>query len=262
MNKILTYILTMAVAVSCGIRTNAQTPLPADSVPEVLSLISSDYKDWMTVEASGKLKTSMLPVTPSIKLFMKKGEAIRMSVRVALMGEVGRLEIDSDSILLVNKMKKVYCQESMDNLKSAYPDVITDIQNFLLGRIVIMGKGELSAEKGDCVELYHSPEGGYIVVPEDSLQPQGISYGYVTYPDGKTAALMLAAGDDMNLYAEYAYGINLDMDIQVIYREKEFGFNLAFDNYKWDVGGFPPFKIEDKYKRVSIQQFIQSSQSL
>lgn len=259
MKKFTVYILSVLILTLFAAESKAQNPLGKDSTGIVLKSISDNYGDWRTAETSGKLKSSLLPVSPTIKLFMQKGEILRMSVRAPLIGEVGRVEIDKDSITLINKMKKVYSKESLDGIRALYPGGLTDIQNFLLGRIVIWGKGEISDSLKNEVEVYRNTEGGYLLVPDADIQPNEFSYGYLTYPDGKTATMMLTDADNMNLIVNYNYGINFVLDLQMIVDNRQYDGTIELDNYKFDTtSGFKALVPDKKYKRVNLKQFMRS----
>lgn len=118
-----------------------------------LATILPAYTDWQTAEISGKLRMNKLPISPTIKIYMKKGEEISISVRASLLGEVGRIEIAGDSVIAVNKMKRVYCAESISGIKYDYPDLIADIQSLLLARAVVLRAGELSPLNADFLDF-------------------------------------------------------------------------------------------------------------
>lgn len=133
-----------------------------------LATILPAYTDWQTAEISGKLRMNKLPISPTIKIYMKKGEEISISVRASLLGEVGRIEIAGDSVIAVNKMKRVYCAESISGIKYDYPDLIADIQSLLLARAVVLRAGELSPLNADFLDFTPSQQ------PANQLPPPPI----------------------------------------------------------------------------------------
>ena len=54
-----------------------------------------------------------------------------------------RADVDTDSVLVVNKLAKTYAREPVQRLLEFYPYFIGDVQSLLLGRIIILGAGEL-----------------------------------------------------------------------------------------------------------------------
>lgn len=127
------FILTLLLMLAAGV-SSAMAQTPADSIDgrtEALNAILPNYIDWQTAAMSGKLRMKKLPVSPSVGIFMRRNETISISVGASLLGEVGRIDIEGDTLLAVNKMKRVYCKESLAGIKYDYPDIIGDIQSLL-----------------------------------------------------------------------------------------------------------------------------------
>ena len=64
------------------------------------------YSNWGSVELNGKFRCSLLPISATVKIYMKKDKEIMASVRAPFVGEVARVEVAEDSVLIVNKMKQ------------------------------------------------------------------------------------------------------------------------------------------------------------
>lgn len=87
------------------------------------------------------------------------------------MGEVGRAEIYADSLLVVNKMKKTYVAEPLTGFMANYPISLSDVQNLLLGRPVVVGEGLLSSGSPESIELFYENDGQLSMIPALENEP-------------------------------------------------------------------------------------------
>ncbi len=56
-------------------------------------------------------------------------------------------------MLVVNKLAKTYAREPVQRLLEFYPYFIGDVQSLLLGRIIILGAGELDLHNASMVKI-------------------------------------------------------------------------------------------------------------
>lgn len=244
-----------AVAPSDTVRAMADHSLEKK---EIVGKMASQYTHWTCVETSGKLKMSRLPVAATVKVWMLRGKSVKISLRAPFIGEVGRVEIARDSVLLVNKMKKCYCKESSANLLQIMPTAIDDIQNFLLGRMVIIGKGEFKEAMESEFDIYRRSE-NWMVVPGTETMPEQFGYGYLVGDNGLPLALMLEsqlADGGITLVFEREDG--LDIDFTLTLKDKEESGRLELNPYRNTNEAFASLKLTDKYRRVGLKQFLRS----
>lgn len=231
-----------------------------------LATILPAYTDWQTAEISGKLRMNKLPISPTIKIYMKKGEEISISIRASLLGEVGRIEIAGDSVIAVNKMKRVYCAESISGIKYDYPDLIADIQSLLLARAVVLRAGELSPLNADFLDftpLSSISPSWLLSYPKGRTEDDEFGYEYRINSQGQTERLLvdLSTGDhDFSLALDYTYpSSGFDMNISFSSDgSKKFNALVDFDNVKWDAKAPAPLNLGSRYTRLGIKQFIKS----
>ena len=231
-----------------------------------LATILPAYTDWQTAEISGKLRMNKLPISPTIKIYMKKGEEISISVRASLLGEVGRIEIAGDSVIAVNKMKRVYCTESISGIKYDYPDLIADIQSLLLARAVVLRAGELSPLNADFLDftpLSSISPSWLLSYPKGRTEDDEFGYEYRINAQGQTERLLidLSTGDhDFSLALDYTYpSSGFDMNISFSSDgSKKFNALVDFDNVKWEAKAPAPLNLGSRYTRLGIKQFIKS----
>lgn len=245
---------------------------------DALAAILPNYNEWETAEISGKLRMKSLPLSPTVKISMKKSEEISISVRASFLGEVGRIEISGDSVIAVNKMKHVYCAESISGIKYDYPDIISDIQSILLGRAVVLRAGELSESTAELLDFAR------IIENTDSLQnyaENGADMAWsLTFPKGRTESdefgytyrindaglvenlLVELSSADHELALDLAYyysgkGYDLNITFNQDYKQK-FDATIEFWETKWETSMPDPINLNSRYNRVGIKQFLRS----
>ncbi len=239
----------------------AQTPLTPEQRSEVIDSVSSRWNDWQTVSISGKFKMAGLPLSPSMKIYMERDSSVLISLRAPLMGEVGRAEIVGDTILVVNKMNKTYVEEPIEKTLAYYPGGISDIQDLLLGRIVVPGYGTLSPELADMMEIYASGEGTAAVVPCEAAMLPGFNYGYIVDADWLTDTLMVVPLEKPGVVVTLAYEyFAKGYDIEFAYESEKKNYRavLELDEPQWDGKGFDRIKLASKYKKLPFDKFIKS----
>ncbi|MCM1153405.1 MAG: DUF4292 domain-containing protein [Muribaculum sp.] len=257
MKRALLTILT-AISFICGL--SAQTPLDKAASEKLLEQVIADYSDWGRVELNGTVGSPALPISASLKIYMEKGKRTMISVRAPFAGEVARVEFSNDSVLIVNRLKRKYCRASTDVLQQIYPGVQTDLQSILLGRVTLMGRGQLRAVNFDKISVSKADDGSYILIPDSSLQPSGASYGYVVASDG-TPDNMVVLAPDYNVAVEVdydfhgsktgdkSYGLKLIADVN----DKSMEAELEFYAPRWGAQPMAPFVITDRYNETTLR---------
>lgn len=233
-----------------------------------LEAILPNYTNWETAELSGKLRMKKLPVSPTLKIFMKKGEEISISVRASLLGEVGRIEVIGDSVTAVNKMKRVYCSESISGIRYDYPDIIGDIQSLLLARIVALKAGELKAANSDFFDFEEITEENSdskwsLSFPRGHSEEDEFFYSYKVNSLGLINQLLLAASTsdhELSLSLDYAYP-GKGFDLYIVFNQdlkQKFDATVEFGETQWGAKSPAPLNLNSKYTRVGIKQFLKS----
>lgn len=220
-----------------------------------------EYAEWERVSISGKLRMQGLPLSPGIKIFMEKDSSIFISIKAPLMGEVGRLEITSDSLLIVNKMKKTFAQESLVDFMRYFPGTIRDIQELILGRIVMPGTGVLTPDNSALIEIIDNGEELFAVPAEEILIP-GIDYGYMIDEEFVPSVLLVLPDegrDDIAITLNYSFG-KKSYTLDFAYQEGTRGIEviLDLDEPEWSGTSPSPVKIDKKYRQLSLLDFMRS----
>lgn len=241
-------------------------PDPDDIRSGALGAILPRYNEWNTVRMNGNLRLKGLPISPSVRIFMERSKRISISVRVSLLGEVGRIEVSGDTVLGINKMKRTYCVESLKNLKYDYPDIIGDLQTLLLGRITIFQAGELNGINSDYVDFTLGDArtvGWFIDYPRGRVESDEFSYRYTIDPDGLITNLLAAVSMGANSYSlnlDYTYPTDgHDIDIRFIKDDRtKFTGTVCFGEPQWEAVPLEPIQINSRYTEMRISQFIKS----
>lgn len=246
---------------------------------KALDAVLRHYNNWETVEMTGKLRASGLPLNPTVKLYMAKGSEISVSVRAPFVGEAGRIEICGDTLTAVNRMKRVYCKESLRGILSGYPGFISDLQSLLLGRIVVLGSGELSFVNAALMEVSASEVATFGENPGWRFEQQGLgeivsglSLAYVVTASGRLSDLELnmevpQKDDDgengprgISVGLRYSYP-DSGFDISIVKGKGTLMGEVAmldFNSIKWKADRPAPLKLGDRFRQVGIKEFFRS----
>lgn len=241
--------------------TIAPAPLSFEEKKVVVDSIISHWNDWQRVSLSGKLKMRGLPLTPSVKIFMERDSSIMISLRAPFMGEVGRAEIVGDTLTIVNKMKKTYVRESLDSVLSHYPVALSSVQDMLLGRVIIPGFGVLSEGSEAVVEIFPEEESRFTLIPSEAYEIDGFNYGYLIDGMALPEVLMVvpAAKPEINVSMTYSfYDSGYDFTLTYQKDDKAISGTLQLSNPDWDGQSMDPIRIDDRYRKMDLSDFIKS----
>lgn len=250
MKKLFAFLIMLAICIGSGEAQNPYEP--------VIDSIVRSYIPWQSATFSGKIKTDKLPISATVKIYMEKDSLLQLSVRVPLLGEVGRLDINPRQVTAVNKYRRVFTQESTQKLLEIYPGLISDIQSLLLARIVVLGQGELRTSHSEIIEVEEDREGGWMLIPSTEEALLNYKYGYLVGEGGRTRALIATIPNKYSLELEYSYR-NGGMQIEIDFNEKGKHTNadIDFSSVKWGGSPMQSMKLVN-YKRVSVKEFLKS----
>lgn len=172
--------------------SQAQTPLEGKALNTAVKSITSDYTPWTTAGWSARLQGEMLPMSVTMKTYMRRDSLTLISLRAPLIGEVARIEIDNANLLIVNKYKKKYTKIDLTAYGEVPSKVHSSLQDILIGRVAVIGNGTLSESNSKEVDILQIPEQGYVIscMPADI----DISYGYGLNNSAQMLSLMAVKG--------------------------------------------------------------------
>lgn len=192
---------------------------------------------------------------------MEKNKFLQVSVRAPMLGEVGRLEVTPDTLVVANRMKKTYIKESLadSDLFSSHAkarSLLGQLQSLMLARVVIFGNGELGKKNSDKMNFYSDADGGWMMLPVAEMQNKLFDYGYLCYGDGRMKGFMadVAHGKFM-LSAEYSYPRDTQILLDAQTEGKQYGVTLMMQPVKFGGKGLDRFTGKG-YRRVTPREFI------
>lgn len=253
--------ILVALIISFVGQAKAQTPVPPESKQAVVDSIISPWQPWTKVAINGKLKMPGLPLSPNVKIFMECDSSIFISLRAPFVGEVGRAEITDTTLLVVNKMKKVYVEQPIREALAAYPGGLSDIQNLILGRVSLPGLGVLSHEVEEDVEIYQALDGSMSLVVEEESSIPGFNYGYVIDNEFCPVTLLVLPErtPDVAVRLDYEY-FDKGYDLSLLYKSetKNYQATLELDDPVWEGNPFDRIKLNSKFRKVDLKEFLKS----
>lgn len=239
---------------------DAPVLLSAEEIAVATDSIASRYPDdWQELSMQGKLTFDGLPVRPTIKIYMKRGESVIMSARASLLGEVARIEISRDSVTFINKHTRTYNSQPISAFTSVYPGGIADIQDILLGQIAIPGQGRLSHELAQRAQWISIPGQGTLIYPEAALQLPDADYGFIADPTDWHLAAFALGLPRASAFIETGYlygeeGWTLQLKITLADKPMQGNLQLSYPDYEPT-----PMQLSDagaRYRKVDIKQLL------
>lgn len=252
---------------------SAQELLSGKKAVAAVEEITKSYRPWRSASWNGRLKSDMLPVSVTVKAYMLRDSLTLISLRAPLVGEVARVEIDNKSLLIANKMNKRYVRYDLGNFGARSRMVHSNLQDILIGRVTVIGKGTLS--KADCkeVDIYSIGSDGWLVAARLPEEIGGASYGYAVDTAGQIFEVMTTLGkaysaqssDNMpsvaenvsvEASAEIRYNKSVaDADIKALLFNKEYTASLQGMKIEWNATGFGRIDIS-RYSAGSLRDIL------
>lgn len=182
---LLAVILTASIA---GCRSQKETASAGSDLREGVAvpantalnsrytMLTESWKPWNDVEVGVKISlTSPAKLNAAGKAWMKRGEWISISVRM-LGFEVATLWVDRDSVVAVDKFHKKYVSQPTKKLLGDANVTIEDIQDMLMGRAFIAGRGTASVADRKLFDFEQADNGWYLL---PRSQPEMYNYGFL-----------------------------------------------------------------------------------
>lgn len=102
-------------------------------------------------------------------------------------------------------MKKTYVAEPLTGFMANYPISLSDVQNLLLGRPVVVGEGLLSSGSPESIELFYENDGQLSMIPALENELEGFNYGYLIDRWMRAAALIVVPVEKEDTYVSVEY---------------------------------------------------------
>lgn len=234
-------------------------PISTERKKSIVDSIASTYKTWDTMSMSGKLSSSMFPISPSVKIYMERGKLVVISISVPLMGEVGRVEIDRKEAIAVNKYSNKYTAVDMQDLGTFCPGGLEALQDMILRRITLLGSGELKKKDADKLEIYATNYGDWLLLPNQQIETEEYIYLYLLDMASLQTDKFLVINQEGNPVGECTYsdsknGYTLTLSAKLKGRPLE--MQLKLDNADKTPKKIDRIVLGNKYKKVTPSQLF------
>lgn len=224
------------------------------------SIMANYDADWSDLSMQGKLTFDGLPMSVSVKVYMKRGEAVILSARAPFLGEVARVEVNQDSIMLINKHSRTYNVQPLDGLDVDRKAYLNDLQDILLGQVAFPGYGRLTAENAFLPQWIALPTGEALIYPSSDLQTQGTEYGFVMDSGAwqLSSFVLMLQQTGVVIETKYLYGDKgwtLGLEINLPKKKLQGEVQLSYPEYE----GVAPMEftvIGGKYRKVDFKQLM------
>lgn len=263
MNRAITVLILILAAATKAFSSatvqpdSTSRPLCPEAKTALVDSITASYTPWHKVSMSGKLSSRLLLVSPSVKLYMEKGELMILSMSVPLIGEVVRIEADKDSIIAVNKMKDQYTAEAWSRITPHSPIDLVGLQNLALGRITVPRKGELSRKNAGSVEIFSSGDGDWEIVPDTSNPECECQYDVNASSLRLSRYMGTSDWDNANLNCWFDWdgdkkNFSFIFDTEHLYID----FKLKLNKPNYEPKKLKRMSLGKKYEKVSLYEFL------
>lgn len=245
----------------------AQTSDSAVNTPEIMSnpekellidSITSGYYPWSEMSISGKLSADMLPISVSVKIYMEKDRLLVISVSAPLIGEAARIEIDRENALVVNKMSNSYSQVAMEEIEPICPGGLSAMQNLILGRVDILGRGELNKSFAKELEIYRIESGDLLLLPNQDLENAPFIYYYtVDSLDFILKTFTVMSQDGTQAICKYSGGNkNNTLTFSSVMNGKKMGATLKLNLPDAKAKKIDRIELDSRYKEVAKSKLL------
>lgn len=224
----------------------------------IAKAVAQTYTPWTSVSLKGKARTEGIPVSLGVKLYMEYGKSVILSLSAPLLGEVGRIEISPDSLLMVNKRGKCYSQSEISTYMGRFGASITDVQDLFLGRVFLLGAGTLNKGNASLVDVSEGAGNTLIFTPR--TQDPRAQYGFTLYEDGRMLLAAASTTDEKYMAtAQYDHvDKGTDMELVLKLNSKKLTMYLSFGQPDFSPTPISPISINGKWERLSPKALFKS----
>ena len=239
---------------------NASRLLTVEEIGMATDSITGNYdSDWTDLSMQGKLSFDGLPMSVSVKVYMKRGEAVILSARAPFFGEVARVEMNRDSITLINKHTRCYNVQPLAGLDVDRKAYLSDLQDILLGQVAFPGHGRLTADNALLSQWIGLATGETLLYPLGELQTAGTEYGFVldsTVWQLNSFVLMLQK-TGVVIETKYLYGDKgWTLGLEISLPKKKLGGEVQLSYPDYEAAPLEFTVLDGKYRQVDFRQLM------
>ena len=248
----------------------ATYPIVTEGNDDVTKLLSNfeqtiaSYQDWTDVVMPMNLSL-IAPKQLSIsgRTTMVKDESIYISIRV-LGFEAANAYITNDSIFASYKLDKIYIAEDLRKILGGFPATISDLQNMLLGRAFVLGKGAINSTMNNEFSLSINAD-SWKITPYD-VNNVGYEFVFENNTNSLSTLLINIANENR---ANCIYGgsistavgnIAKSVTISTEVKDTPLCAKIAWElnNAKWNTTPTTKWKTPKGYRRIDVANILKS----
>lgn len=211
------------------------------------------------------LATGTRSLSSKANLRMIKDKALQVSIQPLFGVEMFRLHVTPDSIILLDRMNKQYVQESIDDIKNAYPvgfDFET-LQALFSNRLFVLGKQPLETSDYKNFEFKKASDMHYLLKTKNKKSAIESTFT-VNGKDRVTFTHLIQPQKNYSLQWEYTdfvimdgtniYPSKMNISLESLRRKLNLGFNFTDTkiNEKLEIN----ISIPNGYKKIAISDII------
>jgi len=224
---------------------------------------------------SGSGKISIKPgkknksSSTSTQIKIKKDQVIELSMRLPILGEVAKISITPERILIIDRFNGQYFEESMSRIQeiSSFDFDFYSLQALITNQLFIAGKPVIDEKDFDSFQLIED-EFQVLLNNKDS---QGINYDFTSdytrrilntemYKD-KSKANLLCTYRDFGLTSNNRlFPLRIDMVLNS--SDDTFTLDMSLNRVDINEPFSPNTKAPEKYSRISLEQVMKLINSL
>lgn len=244
-------IILLAFA-ACKSTKKVETPTVEDvSASKLLDhLVKNQVKaDWLEAKARISYDGEDQSVSATATIVVRKDSLVWMSVR-KLGFEVARVQIDKDSVYVINRLSNEYLIQGLDYLASSYnlPANLKTIQAILLGNPVFLNTRDMKLSKEELNYHLISNSGqmeNHFWLDMSSLMLVRAQYGDLR--SRREVNLLLEDYQPLDAEQNFSYLRHINVDSSEL---GEAAIEIDFSDVKINVPQEVRFSIPSRYTRV------------
>ena len=239
---------------------------------ELFSIVLDNSLEYKTF--SGRMKVPVpvgkLKIDATVSLKIIKDEKLLISVQMPFTGEVVKLGISEDSLIIIDRINKQYVSESIQNIikNTGFNFNIYNIQSLFTNQLFLGGKPDITEKDYHLFTIQQSQEQAIIRSKE---KHQHIDYSFtIDYTDHIRNTIM--SGNDGKATMHWMYdnfstlGNNqlfpMQMNMNLTNKDSQFSMNFTFSKIDLDNNFEIDFNIPNKYTRITLEQAMLLIKSL
>lgn len=256
-------IISVAALTGCRTSRSAAISGTGDATEMTLAerahAVAAANLPWTQLNLPVKIAVkSPQKISLSGRIYMRRDRDIYITLRVLGM-EVANMYVNSDSVYAADKLHKYYIAEPIKDIFAGASLSIGDIQDALLGRTFINGRGNLTDKMLSGVTLTDTPDNQWIMTPRSKINGK-IEYQF-KFSKESNALMSLVFNTGSKLYGcTYSSPAEIDgsrfmerIAIATKVGKTAIDATITFDfnKVKWEVPSSARWRNPSGYRRIT-----------